>query len=106
MSRLMDLAAQPVATRSAALKQVNRVLQVRRPMASFPDYWAIPTRPHASVDFNRDPRSGIVDATQTRVSGGTMIKLLCWFDNEWGFANRMLDVGPLLAEPALRIPSA
>lgn len=49
--------------------------------------------PHASVDFNTDPHSGIVDATQTRVSGGTMVKLICWFDNEWGFANRMLDVG-------------
>jgi D-erythrose 4-phosphate dehydrogenase len=48
--------------------------------------------PHASVDFNRDPRSGVFDATQTRVSGGTMLKMLCWFDNEWGFANRMMDV--------------
>ncbi len=48
--------------------------------------------PHASVDFNRDPRSGVVDGTQTRVSGGTLVKMLCWFDNEWGFANRMLDV--------------
>lgn len=48
--------------------------------------------PHASVDFNHDPRSGIVDATQTRVSGQRLVKLLCWFDNEWGFANRMLDV--------------
>ncbi len=48
--------------------------------------------PHASVDFNRDPRSGVVDGTQTRVSEGTLIKLLGWFDNEWGFANRMLDV--------------
>jgi len=48
--------------------------------------------PHASVDFNHDPRSAIVDGTQTRVSGETLIKLLCWFDNEWGFANRMLDV--------------
>ena len=48
--------------------------------------------PHASVDFNRDPRSAIVDGTQTRVSGGTLVKVLCWFDNEWGFANRMLDV--------------
>ncbi|SEQ92770.1 D-erythrose 4-phosphate dehydrogenase [Amphritea atlantica] len=47
---------------------------------------------HASVDFNRDSRSGVVDGTQTRVSGGKMIKLMCWFDNEWGFANRMLDV--------------
>lgn len=48
--------------------------------------------PHASVDFNTDPHSCIVDATQTRVCGETLVKLICWFDNEWGFANRMLDV--------------
>jgi D-erythrose 4-phosphate dehydrogenase len=48
--------------------------------------------PHASVDFNTDPRSVIVDGTQTRVCCGRLIKMLCWFDNEWGFANRMLDV--------------
>ncbi|ALM51099.1 type I glyceraldehyde-3-phosphate dehydrogenase [Halomonas huangheensis] len=53
--------------------------------------------PMASVDFNHDPRSGIVDATQTRVAGGRLIKLLCWFDNEWGFANRMLDVARRMA---------
>ncbi|MEH6445365.1 MAG: glyceraldehyde 3-phosphate dehydrogenase NAD-binding domain-containing protein [Oceanospirillaceae bacterium] len=48
--------------------------------------------PHASVDFNHDRRSGIIDATQTKVSQGHLLKLICWFDNEWGFANRMLDV--------------
>lgn len=48
--------------------------------------------PHASVDFNTDPRSSIFDGTQTKVCGKTLIKLLCWFDNEWGYANRMLDV--------------
>lgn len=48
--------------------------------------------PHASVDFNGDERSGVVDGTQTRVSGETLVKLVCWFDNEWAFANRMLDV--------------
>ncbi|SEI45335.1 D-erythrose 4-phosphate dehydrogenase [Allopseudospirillum japonicum] len=47
---------------------------------------------HASVDFNHDPRSVIIDATQTRVAGSHLVKLWCWFDNEWGFANRMLDV--------------
>jgi len=47
---------------------------------------------HASVDFNHDPRSVIVDSTQTQVVDQRMIKLLCWFDNEWGYANRMLDV--------------
>jgi D-erythrose 4-phosphate dehydrogenase len=51
--------------------------------------------PHASVDFNHDQRSGVVDATQTRVSQGHLLKLVCWFDNEWGFANRMLDVASL-----------
>jgi len=46
----------------------------------------------ASSDFNHDFHSGVVDGGQTRVTGGTMVKVLCWFDNEWGFANRMLDV--------------
>ncbi|GAA0793137.1 type I glyceraldehyde-3-phosphate dehydrogenase [Marinobacterium sediminicola] len=48
--------------------------------------------PHASMDFNTDPRSAVVDGTQTRVSRGRLLKLLCWFDNEWAFANRMLDI--------------
>lgn len=48
--------------------------------------------PHASVDFNHDAHSGVVDGTQTRVSGNHLLKLLVWFDNEWGFANRMVDV--------------
>ena len=46
----------------------------------------------ASCDFNHDARSSIVDASQTRVSGSRLVKVLTWFDNEWGYANRMLDV--------------
>ncbi|UYG00020.1 type I glyceraldehyde-3-phosphate dehydrogenase [Halomonas sp. GD1P12] len=56
--------------------------------------------PMASVDFNHDPHSGILDATQTRVAGKRLVKLLCWFDNEWGFANRMLDISRRLASLA------
>ncbi len=48
--------------------------------------------PLASSDFNHDPHSCIVDASQTRVSGRRLVKVLVWFDNEWGYANRMLDV--------------
>ena len=48
--------------------------------------------PLASCDFNHDPRSSIVDASQTRVSGNRLVKVLIWFDNEWAYANRMLDV--------------
>jgi D-erythrose 4-phosphate dehydrogenase len=47
--------------------------------------------PLASCDFNHDPRSGIVDASQTRVSQEKLVKVLIWFDNEWGYANRMID---------------
>ncbi|MCW8195440.1 type I glyceraldehyde-3-phosphate dehydrogenase [Proteobacteria bacterium 005FR1] len=51
----------------------------------------------ASCDFNHDPRSGIVDAGQTRVAGKRLVKVLTWFDNEWGFSNRMVDVASVLA---------
>ena len=44
-----------------------------------------------AIDFNHDPRSSIFDSTQTRVGGGTLVKVLSWYDNEWGFSNRMLD---------------
>ena len=47
--------------------------------------------PLVSVDFNHDPHSCIVDGTQTRVSHRQLVKTLVWCDNEWGFANRMID---------------
>ena len=47
--------------------------------------------PLVSVDFNHDPHSAIVDGNQTRVSHQRLVKLLVWSDNEWSFANRMLD---------------
>ncbi|MEO8670948.1 MAG: type I glyceraldehyde-3-phosphate dehydrogenase [Tahibacter sp.] len=48
--------------------------------------------PLVSVDFNHDARSSVYDATLTKVMGGTMVKVLSWYDNEWGFSNRMLDM--------------
>jgi glyceraldehyde 3-phosphate dehydrogenase len=49
------------------------------------------TAPLVSVDFNHNPASSIFDATLTKVTGGTLVKALAWYDNEWGFSNRMLD---------------
>ena len=49
------------------------------------------TKPLVSVDFNHDPRSSIYDATLTKITGGTFVKVCAWYDNEWGFSNRMLD---------------
>ncbi len=54
--------------------------------------------PLVSTDFNHDPHSAIVDGTQTRVSNSHLIKTLVWCDNEWGFANRMLDTTLVMAQ--------
>jgi glyceraldehyde 3-phosphate dehydrogenase len=48
-------------------------------------------QPLVSVDFNHDPASSTYDATLTKVIQGTMVKAFAWYDNEWGFSNRMLD---------------
>jgi len=53
---------------------------------------AVNTKPLVSIDFNHNPASSTYDATQTRVMGGTLVKVLSWYDNEWGFSNRMLDM--------------
>src|SRR4249920_2463113 len=50
------------------------------------------TEPLVSSDFNHKPASSIFDSTLTRVSDGTLVKVSSWYDNEWGFSNRMLDV--------------
>ena len=50
------------------------------------------SKPLVSVDFNHNPLSSIYDSTQTRVIDGTLVKVLSWYDNEWGFSNRMLDM--------------
>ncbi|WCN11111.1 type I glyceraldehyde-3-phosphate dehydrogenase [Marinomonas mediterranea] len=73
------------------VEQVNAALK-EAAMGKYAGIVGFTQEPHASVDFNHDPRSVIIDGTQTKVVDGRMVKLLCWFDNEWGYANRMLDV--------------
>lgn len=70
--------------------KVNQLLQqaAEGSFHGIVDYTELPL---VSTDFNHDPHSAIVDGTQTRVSGQHLIKILAWCDNEWGFANRMLD---------------
>jgi D-erythrose 4-phosphate dehydrogenase len=73
-----------------SIEKVNRVLQHARQgnLAGILDYTE---EPLVSVDFNHNPHSCIVDGSQTRVSHKRLVKCLVWCDNEWGFANRMLD---------------
>ncbi len=56
------------------------------------------TEPLVSSDFNHNPASSIFDSTLTRVSDGTLVKVSSWYDNEWGFSNRMLDVAVAFAD--------
>jgi D-erythrose 4-phosphate dehydrogenase len=74
-----------------SVPQVNALL-AQAARSQYKGVLGYTNEPHASVDFNHDQRSGIVDGTQTKVSRDHLLKLICWFDNEWGFANRMLDV--------------
>ena len=48
-------------------------------------------KPLVSIDFNHDPASSTYDSTQTRLMEGKLVKVIAWYDNEWGFSNRMLD---------------
>jgi glyceraldehyde 3-phosphate dehydrogenase len=57
---------------------------------------AVNTQPLVSIDFNHNPHSSIYDSTQTRVMEGTLVKVLSWYDNEWGFSSRMLDMAKAL----------
>jgi len=78
--------------RPTGVDEVNRLLRdaaSRPPLAGILGY---EERPLVSVDFKTDPRSAIVDAPSTRVVDGTHVKLYAWYDNEWGYANRMAEL--------------
>ena len=80
-----------VVSETVTTAQVNSALQ-QQAATQFDGVLGYTEELLASCDFNHDPRSGIIDAGQTRVAGGRQVKVLIWFDNEWGYANRMLDV--------------
>ena len=76
-------------------EQVNRaIVSASDEMAS--NILGFTEEPLASCDFNHDPRSAVVDLGFTCVSGDSLVKLLVWFDNEWAYANRMLDLAQYL----------
>ena len=85
---LVDLTFE--AARETTLEEVHQILRV----ASEGDLKGIlqyNELPLVSIDFNHNPASSIYDASMTRVVNGTLVKVCSWYDNEWGFSNRMLD---------------
>ncbi|MCH2491444.1 MAG: type I glyceraldehyde-3-phosphate dehydrogenase [Gammaproteobacteria bacterium] len=85
---LVDLTFE--AARETTLEEVHQILQVASEgnLKGILQYNELPL---VSIDFNHNPASSIYDASMTRVVNGTLVKVCSWYDNEWGFSNRMLD---------------
>ncbi|MBV8784305.1 MAG: aldehyde dehydrogenase, partial [Gammaproteobacteria bacterium] len=79
------------ARRATSVEEVNKALQQAAAAGPLAGILAYNEAPLVSVDFNHDAHSSIFDATLTKVIDGTLVKVCAWYDNEWGFSNRMLD---------------
>jgi glyceraldehyde 3-phosphate dehydrogenase len=78
------------AARKTTVEEINAAVK-RAANGELKGILAYNDAPLVSVDFNHDPASSTYDATLTKVVQGTMVKVCAWYDNEWGFSNRMLD---------------
>ena len=85
---IVDLAF--VAKRATTVEEVNNAVK-QAAEAELKGILEYNTDPLVSVDFNHNPASSVFDSTLTKVSEGTLVKVCSWYDNEWGFSNRMLD---------------
>jgi glyceraldehyde 3-phosphate dehydrogenase len=85
---LLDLTFR--AGRNTSVEEINDIV-TKAAATRFSGVLHVNTAPLVSHDFNHSSASSIFDATQTRVIGGDQVKILAWYDNEWGFSNRMLD---------------
>ena len=78
------------AKRATSLDEVNKAMQDAA-AGSMKGIMAYNDGPLVSIDFNHDAHSAVFDATLTKVIDGTLVKVCAWYDNEWGFSNRMID---------------
>jgi len=85
------------ASRATTIEEINAALSAA---ASGPlnGVLGVTAHPNVSIDFNHDPRSSVVALDNTRVMDGTMVRILSWYDNEWGFSNRMLDTAAAIGK--------
>lgn len=79
-----------VAARETSKDEINKILK-EASEGELKGILAYNVEPLVSIDFNHTTTSSNYDSTQTRVMDGTLVKVLSWYDNEWGFSNRMLD---------------
>ena len=86
---LVDLTFQ--AARETSVKEVVEIINAAAASGPLQGILVVNDEPLVSIDFNHNPASSIFESSQTKVINGTMVKVLSWYDNEWGFSNRMLD---------------
>ena len=79
------------AKRATTVEEVNKLLQEAANGGPLKGILGYNDAPLVSVDFNHDARSSVFDSTLTKVIDGTLVKVCSWYDNEWGFSNRMID---------------
>ncbi len=85
-----------VAGRSTSVEEVNNAI-VEAARGRLKGVLGTVDEPLVSVDFNHNPLSSIFDLSQTQVLGGDFVRVLSWYDNEWGFSNRMADTAVAMA---------
>ncbi len=85
------------AKKATSVKEINDAVKAAAdgPLKGILGYTA---QPNVSIDFNHDPHSSIFHLDQTKVMDGTMVRILSWYDNEWGFSNRMADTAVAMAK--------
>jgi len=79
------------ARRPTSAEEVNKLMREAAASGPLQGVLAYNDAPLVSSDFNHDPHSSIFDATLTKIIDGTLVKVFAWYDNEWGFSNRMID---------------
>ena len=79
------------AKRDTTVEEVNAIMKAAAESDRLKGVLGYNDLPLVSIDFNHDPHSSTFDATLTKVSGGRLVKVTSWYDNEWGFSHRMLD---------------
>ena len=85
-----------VAERDTSVEEINSIMKAASE-GSLKGVLAYNDEPLVSVDFNHDPASSTYDASLTKVMQGSLVKVISWYDNEWGFSNRMLDTAVAFA---------
>jgi glyceraldehyde 3-phosphate dehydrogenase len=87
--------------RATSAQQVNALFEAASRRPPLAGILGIEHRSLVSADYAGDPRSAIVDALSTRVTDGTLVKVIAWYDNEWGYVNRLVELAAMVAR-ALR----